>query len=95
MLQCRIGGRGTGNAGEWEALTQGTQGKKTNLSLHTYCEFQSVFCSQSYGVKYSSTFPSHPLGLLACFLCRRVEKKSSYPTQLSGPRLVKWMGRYG
>jgi len=24
MLQCRIRGRGTGIAGEWEALTQGT-----------------------------------------------------------------------
>jgi hypothetical protein len=30
MLQCQIWGRGTGNAGEWEALTQGTQrGKKS------------------------------------------------------------------
>ena len=28
MLQCRIWDRGTGNAGIWEALTQGTQGKK-------------------------------------------------------------------
>jgi len=28
MLQCQIWGRGTGNAGEWKALTQGTQGKK-------------------------------------------------------------------
>ena len=26
MLQCRFWGRGTGNAGEWEALTQWTQG---------------------------------------------------------------------
>jgi hypothetical protein len=37
----------------------------------------------------------HPLGLFACFLCRHVKEKFSYPTQLSGPRLVKWMGRYG
>jgi hypothetical protein len=29
MLQCRFWGWGTGNAGEWEELTQGTQGKKT------------------------------------------------------------------
>jgi len=29
MLQGRIWDRGTGKAGEWEALTQGTQGKKT------------------------------------------------------------------
>ena len=29
MLQCRIWGRGTGNAGEWKALTQGTKGNKT------------------------------------------------------------------
>ena len=29
MLQFQIWGRGTGNAGEWKALTQGTQGKKT------------------------------------------------------------------
>jgi len=29
MLQYRIWGRGTGNAAEWQALTQGTQGKQT------------------------------------------------------------------
>jgi len=29
MQLCRIWAGGTGNAGEWEALTQGTQGKKT------------------------------------------------------------------
>ena len=29
LLQGRIWGRGTGKAGEWEALTQGTQGEKT------------------------------------------------------------------
>ena len=28
MLQFQIWGRGTGNAGEWKALTQGTQGEK-------------------------------------------------------------------
>ena len=31
MLQCQIWGRGTGNAGEWEALTQGTQKKKRKI----------------------------------------------------------------
>jgi len=31
MLQGRIWDRGTGKAGEWEALTQGTQGKKTKI----------------------------------------------------------------
>ena len=29
ILLCQIWGRDTGNAGEWKALTQGTQGKKT------------------------------------------------------------------
>ena len=54
MLQCRIWGRGTGNACEWEALTQqGTQGEKTeNLSLRTCCEFQPGYCYYSCGVKY-------------------------------------------
>ena len=33
---------------------------------------------------------SHPLGLLACFLCRQVKKKSSYPTHLSRPK--RWSG---
>ena len=35
MLQCRIRGRGTGNAGEWESLTQGTQGEKTKTCRST------------------------------------------------------------
>ena len=33
MLQCQIWGRGAGNAGVWEALTQG---KKTDLSIAPY-----------------------------------------------------------
>jgi len=33
MLQGRIWGRGTGKAGEWEALKRGTQGKKTENSV--------------------------------------------------------------
>jgi len=52
MLQGRIRGRGTGKAGEWEALTQGTQGKKRNLSIHTCCEFLPGFCSQICGARY-------------------------------------------
>ena len=36
MLQGRFRGRGTGKASEWEALTQGTQGKKTNKSVAPY-----------------------------------------------------------
>jgi len=51
MLQRQIWARGTGNAGEWEALTRGTQGKKRILSLHTCCEFQPGFCCQSRGPK--------------------------------------------
>ena len=39
MQQCRILGRGTGNAGKWEALTQGTQGKKTKICRSIRCEF--------------------------------------------------------
>jgi len=44
MLQGRIWGRGTGKAGEWEALTQGTHGERhDNMSLHTCCEFPPLF----------------------------------------------------
>ena len=35
MLHCQIWGRGTGNAGEWESLTQGTQGEKTKTCRST------------------------------------------------------------
>ena len=49
MLHCRIGGRGTGNAGEWEALTQGTQGKKRNPSLHTCCVSAQFLLSKLQG----------------------------------------------
>jgi hypothetical protein len=35
MLQGQIWGRGTGKAGEWEALTQGTQGEKTKFCRST------------------------------------------------------------
>jgi hypothetical protein len=34
MLQCRI--RGTGNAGEWEALTQATKGIKAEIYVAPY-----------------------------------------------------------
>jgi len=33
MLQCPIWGRGTGNACEWESLTQGIQGEGTEQSV--------------------------------------------------------------
>jgi hypothetical protein len=36
MQQCRDLGRGTGNAGKWEALTQGTQGEKTENPVTPY-----------------------------------------------------------
>jgi len=36
MLQCQIWGRGTGIASGWKALTQGTQGKKTERSVAPY-----------------------------------------------------------
>ena len=38
MLQCQIWGRGTGNACEWEALTQGTSdtGGKDKASVAPY-----------------------------------------------------------
>jgi len=43
---------------------------------------------------YNQFLASHPLGLFACFFCRRVKIKVSYPiTQLSGPKMVKVKGR--
>jgi hypothetical protein len=36
MLQCQIWDRGTGKASEWEALTQGTQGKMTERYVAPY-----------------------------------------------------------
>ena len=49
MLQCQIWCRGAGNACEWKALTQGTKGKRENMSLHTCFEFDPGFSSQSCG----------------------------------------------
>jgi hypothetical protein len=43
MLQCQIWGRGTGNAGEWEALTQETGGKKTGKQ----CRMSLLTCLKS------------------------------------------------
>ena len=54
MLQCQIWGRGTGNAGEWKALTQGTNGKKKNLPLHTCFQFNPGFPSQRCWQLYAS-----------------------------------------
>ena len=39
MLQCQIWGRGTGNAGEWKALTQGTGEKEKNLLRRVSAQF--------------------------------------------------------
>jgi len=35
-MQCQIWGRGTGIAGGWKALKQGTQGRKTEKSVAPY-----------------------------------------------------------
>jgi len=45
MLQGQIWGRGTGKAGEWEVLTQGTQGKKAGKSCFSVpaASFSPVF----------------------------------------------------
>ena len=48
MLQCQIWGKGTENAGEWKALTQGTKGKKRKFCRSNTCfEFNPGFSSQS------------------------------------------------
>jgi hypothetical protein len=36
MLHCQSWSRGTGNAGEWKALTQGAKGGKTEESVGPY-----------------------------------------------------------
>jgi hypothetical protein len=53
MLQCRIWGRGTGNAGEWEALTHRTQGKTTKSVASYLRQISARFLLHSCGVKYS------------------------------------------
>jgi hypothetical protein len=50
MLQCQIWSRGTGSAGEWEALTQGTKGKQTILSLYTCFELIPFFALSVAGL---------------------------------------------
>ena len=51
MLQCRIWGRGTGIAGEWEALTQGTQGEKKKICHSTPAAgFSPVFVTRFAGL---------------------------------------------
>ena len=50
MLQGRIWVRGTGKAGEWEALTQGAQGEKTcKFSAPYLLRVFPPFCAQSCG----------------------------------------------
>jgi len=52
MQQCRIWGRGTGNAGEWETLTQGTQGKKRKICRSIpAASFSPVFALRVAGLK--------------------------------------------
>ena len=69
MLQGLIWVRGTGKAGEWEALTQGTQGKKTN------------FCHSKPAASISPVFDQNkeynkiemgPIGGLVEFWCKFV-----------------------
>ena len=71
MLQCQIWGRETGNAGKWEALTQGTPRKKKicrSIPAGVSAQFllselkkKSVECGQSVAwlnfgeLMYSST----------------------------------------
>jgi hypothetical protein len=51
MLQGRIRCRGTGKASEWEALTQGTQGKKTKICRSTpAATFTPVFVTRVAGL---------------------------------------------
>jgi hypothetical protein len=50
MLHCQIWGRGTGNAGEWEALTQGTGGKDRKIShSKPAASFSQVFVTRVAG----------------------------------------------
>ena len=61
MLQCRIWGRGTGNAGEWKALTQGTQGKKRRLCRSIPASiFLPVFPLSVAGKLNEALFPDVP-----------------------------------
>ena len=54
MLQGRIWGRGTGKAGKWEALTQGTQGEKRKIYRSIpAASFSPVSALRVAGLKYS------------------------------------------
>jgi len=52
LLQCQIWGRGTGNASEWKALTQGTKGKKRK------------FCRSISALNFLVVFPLRVVGKL-------------------------------
>ena len=63
MLQGRIWDRGTGKAGEWEALTQGTQGKRhKNLSPYLLRIFPPFL-----GLELRSKISMGPIGGLVEF----------------------------
>jgi hypothetical protein len=54
MLQGRIRGRGTGIAGEWKALTQGAQGKKTKICRSIpAASFSTVFAPRVAGLNFN------------------------------------------
>ena len=54
MLQGRIWGRGTGKAGKWEALTQGTQGEKRKIYRSIpAASFSPVSALRVAGLEYS------------------------------------------
>jgi len=52
MLQGRIWGRGTRKAGEWEALTQGTQGKERKSVAPYLLRVSARFLLSEVRVKY-------------------------------------------
>jgi len=62
MLQCRIWGRGTGNADEWKALTQGTHGETiTTCRSIPAAFFSPVFVLRVAGLN-SEIEPIYGLG---------------------------------
>ena len=53
MLQGRVWGRDTGKAGKWEALTQGTQGKKAEKTVSPHLlRVSARFLLSEFGSKY-------------------------------------------
>jgi len=78
MLQCRIQGRGTGNACEWEALTQGTQnlrGKRQNFVAFVVC---LLCCSTSAAIS-------------ARIMCLELRGEVHFNTKLKWSHVVAWL----